>query len=117
MGETIRGGYYRGVDGKFRNANGEVLEGTAASEAEKFASERAKTQIKAAEKETGRPAKEIQSESEERDEAEPPESEASETDPSTLGPLVPPDPKQATKAAEKSMSMPGTPGGRKESRK
>lgn len=82
MGQTIPGGYYRTVDGKIRNANGEIID---------------EMSDKAREKAT--------------DKAPEPEG-YSASDPGPLGPVVMPDPTEASKHAEKSAEKPGTPGGK-----
>jgi len=115
MGETIRGGFYRTVDGKYRDANGVEVD---KSEGQKWAAEREKAQLKQAEKETGKPVREIQAEAEDKHTAEPPVTEgaATKSDPSTLGPIVPPDPTQASKNAEKAAAQAGVPGGKRGSK-
>lgn len=88
MGETLRGGYYRGVNGKLHDANGNEIEEISDRTREKQVEE-----IKAEPK------------------GEPPTGTA--TDPGPLGPLVPvPTPEPGTSNAEKSRAKPGVRGGK-----
>lgn len=90
MGETIRGGYYKGIDGKFRDANGNLV--AERSDASIKKETQANKGVTPAGGDTPVP---------------------SATDPGPLGPQVPAPPAEASKHAEASDKKEGVRGGKR----
>ncbi len=94
MGETIRGGYYKTADGKFRDANGNLVEEQ---------SDKSREKAVEGQKDEWRPGQETTT--------------GTPGNPGPLGPVVMPADDESRKNVEKSAEKPGVPGGKSSGKK